>query len=513
MLYKLSLDEDQKAAAEARGSTLVVAGPGAGKTRVLLARVLHLLERGIPPERIFLLTFTVRARAELKQRLSALEVPIRAETFHAWAYDLLSEALGRPPRLLSEEEAREIAQRLARAQGLRLSSRKVLEGLRAGRPELESLRRDYLSYLSRNDLYDYLRLLLETPRHLQGRDFRGYVLLIDEYQDLSPEILSFLKIFSGAEFFLVGDPAQAIYGFRGARPESVHSFLKGFLPHLRIHHLRRSYRVPQTLLELAEGLREDPFGAGVRLTAVRPGGEARLLSFPTERAEAIGVAKEVTALLGGAFMESARGGGLPPGEVLVLARLRALLGPLKETLLREGLPVNEPELEAEEACQRLAEIAQGILSRSRGVEEALSEIEEILPGARALLSGLPTEALAARLLLLSSRDLLSPSREGLNLLTIHGAKGLEAEAVVLSGAEEGLLPLTVLPEADPAEEKRLLYVALTRAKRVFLATFSRKRTLFGKRLPGKPCPWLSALAREKKTLPSRRPRQVGLFGE
>ncbi|WP_168719542.1 UvrD-helicase domain-containing protein [Thermosulfurimonas marina] len=505
------LDEDQKRAVETPGSALVVAGPGAGKTRVLLARALHLLEASLPPERILLLTFTVRTRAELTERLSGLSAPVRAETFHALAYDLLSEALGHPPRLLSEEESLEIAGRLARSHGLRLSPRKVLEGLRAGRPEFEPLREEYLGYLSRNDLYDYLRILLEVPKRLSGRSFQGYALLIDEYQDLSPELLRFLTTFSRAEFFLVGDPAQAIYGFRGARPETVHAFLREFLPDLRVHYLRRSYRVPEEILRLAEGLREDPFGEGIRLSAERSGGKVRLLSFPSERAEAIGVAKEVAQLLGGAFMESSRGRGLPPGEVLVLARLRALLEPLKETLAREGLPVAEPEKEAEEARKRLSETAQRLLSRTQRPEEALFEVERLLPGARAWLSGLSAEELSARLLLLSTRDLLSPSRQGVNLLTIHGAKGLEAEAVVLAGAEEGILPLTVLPESDPEEERRLLYVALTRAKGSFLATFSRRRFLYGRRLSGRPTPWLSGLSREEKAPPRRRPRQVGLF--
>ncbi len=514
MGYKpLALDEEQRQAVTSSGSTLVVAGPGAGKTRVLLGRALHLLEGGLPPERIFLLTFTVRTRNELRERLSALGVSgIKVETFHALAYDLIYEATGSPPRLIPEEESEAVVRKLLKGHGLRLSPRRALERIYAGEEDLLPLRREYFAYLERNDLFDYYRLL-SSACELVKRDFAGHHLLIDEYQDLSPEILRFLTLFSRAAFFLAGDPAQAIYGFRGANPERLRAFLQEFLPDLRIRPLRRSYRVPERILEVAEGLREDPFGFGLTLSAVRSGGEIRGLRFATERSEAIGVAKEVARLLGGVYLETSGQSRLSPGDILVLARLRALLSPIKETLLREGIPVAEPEERAEEERRKLRELAERLSAGTISAETLRQELDRLSPHLKSLLEepGMERERLAARLRLVSTAELISASREGVNLLTVHGAKGLEAEAVILAGAEEGLFPLTVFPDADPAEEKRLLYVALTRARNTFVFTLSRTRTLFGKRLSGKVSPWLKGLPLKEEKPRPKRPAQGSLF--
>ena len=504
------LDEFQKRAAETPGPAMVIAGPGAGKTRLLLARVLHLLQKGVPPERIFLLTFTVKTCRELRERLSALGISgPRVETFHSLAYDLLYEAADAPPRLLSEEEATDLIQRLARKLKISGSPRKLLEAVRSGHPAYSSLRKAYLDYLSASDLYDYLRLLLAVPEKRPPFP-PGYQVLIDECQDLSPEIFRFLSLFPAEGLFLVGDPAQAIYGFRGADPRALKTFLEG-LPGLSIHTLALSYRVPERILATAESLREDLFSGSTSLKAVRAGGEIRGWFFPSEKAEAIGVAKLVAELTGGVYLERA-GEGLSPDEVLVLARLRAVLSPVKETLLREGLPVAEPEVEAEERRQKLLQLADRLAAGTLTPEEVLSEIRPLAPSLSDLFSGEERERLAARLRFLSTADLISVSREGVNLLTIHGAKGLEAEAVILVGAEEGLLPLELFPDTDPAEEKRLLYVALTRAKGRFFFTASGRRTLFGKRLPGRICPWLRhlPLTTDKGSRP-RRAVQQGLF--
>ncbi|MBX6422113.1 UvrD-helicase domain-containing protein [Thermosulfurimonas sp. F29] len=511
----LELDEDQRKAVAVSGSALVVAGPGAGKTRVLLGRALHLLGKGVPTERIFLLTFTVRTRQELRDRLSALGISgIRVETFHALAYDLIAEATGSPPRLVSEEEAEALVGKLLKKHGLKGSPRRVLEKIRAGDETLEPLRREYLEYLSARGLFDYYRLLLYAPEIVRA-DFSNCALLIDEYQDLSPEMLSFLRIFSGAEFFLVGDPAQAIYGFRGARPEILQTHLREIVPELRLLTLKRSYRVPEALLGMAEGLREDPFGLKVRLSAMRPGGTLKGLVFPTEKSEAVGVAKEVAALLGGVYLESSgRGGRVSPGDILVLARLRALLSRVREALLREGVPVAEPEERAAETLERLRSLAESFSSGALSRGDLAREVRALAPHVAELVlePDLERERISARLKLLSLADVISGSREGVNLVTIHGAKGLEAEAVVLVGAEEGLVPLTLFPDTDPSEEKRLLYVALTRARETFIFTVSRARTLFGKRLPGRPSPWLATVPlAEGAPRPVRRPAQGTLF--
>ena len=507
------LDPDQKAMVKAEGSVLVVAGPGAGKTRVLIARAAHLVDKGIPPDRVLLLTFTVRTRRELKERLAKAGLEgIRVETFHALAYDLLYETTGKPPRLAEEEELEGITKEVLRRTGLKLSPRKGLEKLYYGGEAFETARSEYLRYLAARGLYDYHRLLTEAER-LVRRDFSGYHLLIDEFQDLSPEIFAFLRIFRGAEFFLVGDPAQAIYGFRGARPEKLGAFLKEFLPELKVMALRKSYRVPEGLLRIAEGLRFDPFQLGISLTATRPGGEILGWRYPSVRAEAIGVAKMITDLLGGTRMETADYSDLSPGDLLVLARLRKVLGPLREALLKERLPVAEPEEEAQRRARFVRELARGAedpkLFREK-VSGLPADLKEDLGDI--LSEGLEKERLVARLRLISKADFLRPLATGINLLTIHGAKGLEARVVILVGAEKGLLPLELLQDSDPAEERRLLYVAFTRAREKFIFTTAPGRVLFGKKLSGKVSPWLKGIPQQEPRVSPRRPKQGALFG-
>ncbi len=506
--YKtLGLDPDQEKAATYPGSALVVAGPGAGKTRVLLARVLWLLDQGVPPEKIFLLTFTLRTRAELRNRIKTLGSPDpRIETFHALAYSLLAEASDQPPRLLSEEESLAFFKRLLKKDKSRLSPKRLLEFRGRERPEYQAFFQEYERYLEATHSYDYYRLLA-VFKGKRGT-FKDYHLLIDEYQDLSPEIIEFLKFFKGATFFLVGDPAQAIYGFRRADPQKLKPHLQTLSPDLKILFLSKSYRVPSRILEIAERWREDPFEIRHNLAASVEGGWVEGYAFSSEQSEAVGLAKEVSRLVGGTTLEKGQVRSYAPGDLLVLARLRQLLKPLKEAFLKEGLPLAEPEEEAQSRLQEIQKRLEGGLSRPRLTED----LQKIWPEASQFLDlEEEKEILLARLKLLRAPDLLKVSREGVNLLTIHGAKGLEAPVVILAGAEEGLLPFNLLPDSDLSEEKRLLYVALTRAKEGVVWSWAKRRFLFGRPLPGRVSRWLASLPFREPKRPRPKPAQQGLF--
>ncbi len=452
------LDEFQRQAVEAVGHALVIAGPGAGKTRVLLARALKLLEKGLDPERLFLLTFTVRTARELRLRLASRTVVV--ETFHALAYRLAREN-GHQPRLEEEEDYQR------------------LFDLAAGHP------------LEKEEVH----------------------LLVDEFQDLSPELVAFLRRFEKATFFLVGDPAQAIYGFRGARPEVALEFAFS-LPGVGLYHLPRSYRVPKKILEAALPLRDD-FGLQLpSLQAVVPDGEIWGESYPSPEKEARGVAKLVAGALGGLQMETSKR-GLSPGEVVVLARVRPLLTKVKEALLAEGIPVLDQgeqqklylgELETFLARACRASSKTDLLAHLPELSPTLrEEVAEVLVKARDL-----EESLAFLHFLKWEREILV-SRTAVNLMTIHQAKGLEFPLVILIGAEEGLLPFTFWPEVDEAEERRLAYVALTRSAQKFVFTTAKRRFLFGKRYHGKVSPYFSDLPCRESSPPRRVRRQKSLF--
>ncbi|NPB08920.1 MAG: ATP-dependent helicase [Thermodesulfobacteria bacterium] len=456
------LDEFQRKAVSSPGNTLVVAGPGAGKTRVLLSRAQDLLSRGLSPARLFLLTFTVRTAGELRRRLAAAGVNgATVETFHAFAYRLARD-LGRDPPALDEED-----------------DYRALFDLAAGHP------------------------LEEQEIHL----------LIDEFQDLSPELIEFLSRFRRATFFLVGDPAQAIYGFRGARPEVALDFARS-LPGLTVCPLLRSYRVPEVILRAALPLRDD-FGLGVaELEAVVPGGEIGGLAYAGVEAEAKAVAGLIVEALGGLQMEESRG-GLSPGQIAVVARVRRVLNPLKKALSARGVPVVSQE-EKKKQCQEelgaLCEKARGEKDRSSLLahlqdlpSEIVPEVEEIIASSRDL------DEVLFRLGLLRLQQEVLADQTAVNLMTIHEAKGLEFPLVILLGAEDGLLPLRFWPDTDEAEEKRLAYVALTRSAGRFVFTVAKKRHLFGQALSGKVSPYFSHLPLAEPRRKRQTRRQKSLF--
>ena len=494
-LKDLGLDEAQRKACLFPGQALVVAGPGAGKTRTLLGRALYLLEEGIPEEEVVLLTFTVKTASELRERLNSLGLSgVRVETFHGLAYELLRRE-GLRPRLATPEEQEAIFKDILRKKGypVRGALKRLERALATG--EEKDLVEAYEKRLSAEGLFDFRGLIREASRRNPYAQARLH-LLVDEFQDLNPELCQFLGSFKGATFFLVGDPAQAIYSFRGARPEVVKEFLAGL--RLKIFHLAKSYRVPQNILSFAEGLRDRTFEAPP-LEAQREGGRLALVSFKGPAEEARGVSRRVEALLGGVQLESSRL-GLSPGEVAVLSRVRRLLEPVKEALSLAGIPFEERDEGEAEALKALSEVKS--LAEAKEMASNIPELSFLLEKCQGL------DDLRFYLSLYALTASIRLKRKGVALLTVHETKGLEFKAVFLVGAEEGLMPFELMPDADPEEERRLAYVAVTRASEVFTASFTRQRTIFGKRLPGRPSPFFSSLPQEKASSSRpRRPRQ------
>ncbi len=519
MDYKIGpliLTQEQYQAARNPGHTLVVAGPGTGKTRTLLARVFHLLEEGLPSERIILLTFTLKTAQELRERLKTLGAEIRVETFHSLAYALCREK-GLRPRILEEKEREELIRELLKKEGFNpREARKVAEAFslvpegKAPPREWQELYKLYQKILRSEGLWDYERLLSESVGN--SLEEEPLHLLIDEFQDLSPGLVRFIKGFRRACFFLVGDPAQAIYGFRGGTPEVAQQFVFE-LPQTKILALTKSFRLPEKILTLAGDLRLDPFDTPA-LEAMHQGGLIKGYSFREAKAEAKGVAKLISELLGGLQMEAASL-GLSPGEIAVLARVRAILPPVYEALKQAGIPVRD---QGTEGATRLEEISS-ILKKGKNLQD-LTQFEVYLDHLSAslkeqlksiLLCSRDVEEFIFRISLLKTTDLIAKDKYAVSLLTIHEAKGLEFQAVILIGAEEGLLPFTIMPEVNKEEERRLAYVAVTRSAGRFYFTLAGRRFLFGKRLSGRISPYFASCPLEKSPSKVRQPRQKGLF--
>lgn len=554
---------------EDESPVFVAAGPGAGKTRILIGRLAHLLNAGLKPERLLALTFTRRAAEEMRERLAPAlptgqELPA-CETLHGLAWRLLNEeASARPevcvPLLLGEDAAlrvfaaanAQLERKLAHEHWQALSL--VRERNESPQGELALCAARYQARKKSLGLADYADLmawLLEKAPSLRGR-WRH--ILVDEAQDLSPVQLAAIRALlpaDGRGFFGIGDPDQAIYGFRGAAGQSAMS-LSSFWPKLRVLALGQSYRASQKVLDTARSLLQDGGQCGP-LSAVRKlSAELRLFSAPDSQAEAKWVARRARALIGatahslldanqGRAQASALDGTLAPGDIAVLVRLKAQIPPLLAALESAGVPCTAPageEFWRDEPCARFVAHAEECWRNSRQRGTGLASPQELLfsagfaaemggfessPDASAKIESLSLgtpwrslmrlwaecgswESFFSRLAWLDEAELVRSRAEQVRILTLHASKGLEFQAVFLPGLEHGLLPLDrgllfasdgqARAEADKEaelEERRLLYVGLTRAARGVFASFAASRRLYGRRLELAPSPFLQTI--------------------
>jgi DNA helicase-2/ATP-dependent DNA helicase PcrA len=500
------LNPAQRQAVLHSGPPLIVqAGPGTGKTRALTHRLAHLLaRRQVAPEEILALTFTRQAAGEMEGRIRGLlpDFPglkrLTVKTFHALGHQILQAQGGQAREVAPEEERRRLIRQAARQHKIPFSllekrithlkqSLKYPEDLEdANEPEAAAFKA-YEAQLLQAGLWDYEdliarpTLLLTRQPGLQEEYRRRYRhLLVDEYQDLNAaQYRLFLALAGGrAEIMVIGDPDQAIYGFRGASPRYFTRFLKDW-PDAVTLNFAETYRLPSPILEAARQVRA---AAGVRfgrLKTHRLGDEPLLLlERATPAAEARAIAREIDKLVGGlshlALEDAAvrHGGGEEKAgfrDVAVLYRLHALGPELERHLTAAGIP-----------CQ------------------------------------LPKESVGPEL------DGLDLAAEKVKLLSLHAAKGLEFPYVFIAGCEAGLIPWEPEGEGegDPEEENRLFYVGLTRASRQVFLTRARMRTLWGKKRRTLLSPLVKTItpdilqSQEESPAASRgRTRQPQLFSE
>ncbi len=313
MLDKL-LNSSQREAVEAiKGPVLVIAGPGSGKTRVIEYRVLNLIERGIKPESILLLTFTRRAAAEMLNRAAEHDPRARkvdGGTFHSFAYKLLKQygaQVGLPKNLmiLDEDDAQEALGRIAAKLGLYgqgfaeddrpksgfdrpgkfpkkntlrsvLSSsinknrsiesilEKEYEHLSQFAGDIEKVGKKYAEYKKENGYLDYDDLLSYAREVLGNEQIRNILsrkyefVMVDEYQDTNKLQggITYLLSSEHRNVMVVGDDAQSIYGFRGAYHENIMSFPEQFKD-CKVVKLESNYRSTQAILDLSNAVLEN----------------------------------------------------------------------------------------------------------------------------------------------------------------------------------------------------------------------------------------------------------------
>lgn len=531
------------------GAVLVTAGPGSGKTRVLTHRIAHLVcHAGAPPEQCLAITFTRRAAREMRERLARL-LPGRAAritvaTLHELGLRIVeehAERFGLGPELRVADE-REVEGLLGELLGLSAAKARTqrLAASRARRsPPTERTAEERALVLAQRELLrarglvdfdDLVALpaeLLEAQPALAARyQSRFGWISIDELQDLDGTQYRLLRLLAPphANLCAIGDPDQAIYGFRGAEPLVFERFAADW-PTVRRFALGRNYRSDGFIVRAAAEL----IGPGSRrerpLTAVLPSGRRLVLTeAPTERAEAELVVATIERLVGGhSFfsLDSGRSDGRGGsdygfGDFAVLYRTDAQAVPLCEALQRSGIPYERrshtPLLEeplAQELCARvvLGEAGSSVHARLQGAALALLEAGRAREPVEALARELAPLAAGCgddlgrwqrELALWQSMDGWDPHADRVSLLTLHAAKGLEFPVVLIVGCEQGLLPLRFgSRQAAPLEEeRRLLYVGMTRARSELYLSWAATRMSKGKPRVTGPSPLLRAVTDE-----------------
>jgi DNA helicase-2/ATP-dependent DNA helicase PcrA len=504
------LNAEQRRAVElVRGTVCILAGAGTGKTTTITRRIANQVASGaFGREEILAVTFTDKAAGELRARLHALGArTIQARTFHSAALAQLRyfapASVGRIlpskvvalknissflPRAYRFRPAGDLATEVEWARNRRIPSDRYVEELGERVPPIppdlmlkvyrryEQWKREH-GWTDFEDLLELAVRLFETDE-TAALEFRARyrAFTVDEYQDVNLLQQTLLELWLGGrdELCAVGDDNQSIYGFTGAGPEH----LLVLAARAQVVRLEENYRSTPQVLALAGRL------APPLRTALGNGPEPVVRPVATEEAEAELVVERIRAL------------DCPLEEVAVLCRTNARLVEFEQALAAAGIRTQGSAfLEREAARFVLRRLREGdvaaevrTLALSHGwletPQDGLGEREQTRQKDLALLVSLAEELRPAtadefRTALDRRFGSRGDERRGVHLLTYHGAKGLEFEAVFLPRLDERELPnRKARSEEELAEERRLLYVGITRAKRELTITWVGRPSRF-----------------------------------
>lgn len=608
MDYLENLNSEQKKAVIAtEGPVLIVAGAGAGKTKTMTHRIMHLIAKGVPPEKILAITFTNKAAKEMRERVlnlleSNLELrhlkrrPPFMSTFHSLGVQIIKEnaELLKLPRHFNifdksdskkalkdsltyvgvdpKEHLDKISHIISKEKGRGVS---VSDYMQNGAFDYTSelTKKSWSRYeevLKKEHALDFDDLLLKTlkllknhPDLLEKYQNRFLYIHIDEYQDTNKvqnEIVELLAK-KNRNICVVGDTDQNIYSWRGAEIKNMLHFEKTY-PDVQTFFLEQNYRSTKNILAVAnEIIEKNNFRIPKKLFTENTTGE-KISTFEgrNEIDEAHFIALKSKELIGG---------GVEPDNIAVLYRANFQSRVLEDAFLSYGVPyqmlgtkfferkeikdlvsyikaslnpqnisdfsriinipprgigkvtlqkiIEEKENELPESTKIKINNFRGLLNSfgsiltsekpsesikriiqasgiedmyKTGLEEDTDRLENIMELVTLATSydDYPKEEGLEKFLtdiaLASDQDSLDGKKNGVKLMTVHSSKGLEFEYVFISGLEADLFPHKKLSESrksgeDSEEERRLFYVAVTRAGKKLFLTWANTRTIFG----------------------------------
>ena len=618
------------------GPSLIIAGAGSGKTRVLTTRIAYMLANGVKPSSILALTFTNKAAREMRERIERMVGSearfIRMGTFHSVFSRILREnadKLGFPQsytiyepndvknlikgiikdKNLSEEryKPQAVAARISMAKNSLITPGAYIANAVLGAedremkmPDIGEIYNEYCIRCKRNGAMDFDDLLLQTnillrdaPEVLEAYQAQFKYILVDEYQDtnMAQYIIVRRLALKHSNVCVVGDDAQSIYAFRGAKIENILSFQRDY-PTTRVYKLEQNYRSTQTIVDAANSLIQHNSrrlekrcfsaaerGEKIRLVRVledsyepvevamdikdraRDGAEWRdfailyrtnkqhglfeaaltrrgipyrvykgmsllehkdvrkmlaylsliinpnddeafkhVINYPARgigdttvaRIEAIARTKglsmwhAVAELMSSTSLDSVervvvRKVGEFVRMIQELQALRAQMGVCdfgREVLARSGI-LHMLEAEKKPENDTSKDYLDQLLSMMSSFEEECAK--DIDEGLRDVEAEPSIDEWMQNIMLQTDQDSEDDGNR-VTLMTVHSAKGLEYDYVYIVGMEEGLFPSSRSVESlsDLEEERRLMYVAITRAKRAVMLSYAEMRRVWGK---------------------------------
>ncbi|MCK4389717.1 MAG: UvrD-helicase domain-containing protein [Desulfobacterales bacterium] len=639
----------QEAVQHIGGPLLIVAGPGTGKTFTLAHRIAHLLIKKVArPEQILAVTFTNKAAQEMAERFGKTlgdwdaVKRITIKTFHALCLDILRLEAGAlrtkqtvsilneadrirfvkgaipgayDDLIVSRFDPDEISDLICRVKQLLLLPEDDLSE-HVPPPLLDrfaSIYKAYQEILDQNRLLDFDDLIFKTVKLFETNQailekyrekFR--FISVDEYQDINYAQYRLIRLLSpqGHDICVIGDPDQAIYGFRGADVRYFHRFCEDY-PYAKRIHLEQNYRSTETILRASGqliGVDDTKSPQKTIWSGIHGARTLTVNELPTERAEAECIVKIIEQEVGGISHFSVDSGRIDGfshkkersfSDFAVLYRIKEQGKALEEAFARSGIPFQMLGKEKLQNCKGIMELiaylktgwslawdldVERILNfPSRGIGHgtihalkqwsktkgcplmtALGHSDRIsglkphlrrklriflkdLNQLKSLLNGMSVyeqihrildqfgimDAMCgnktfnedltafldlsrsfedrgvdflAHLALERAQDRYDPVAEKVSLMTMHAAKGLEFPVVFIAGCEDGLIPYRRKrgEQGDLLEERRLFYVALTRAQEKIYLTHAKRRLLFGQRTLQHPSPFLEAVEENLK---------------
>ena len=565
---KIQLSKTQKIILESEiFPTAVVAGPGTGKTFLLVEKIKHL-----KTSKIIAITFTKKSAEEIKTRLTQKIEFIG--TIHKLSLKILKQFYAQSFEIITPRDS------LFLLEELKITKKDLnkISFLKSSLIKNANVK-EYNSFLNNYNLLDLDDIIIKATEILQSnkkaQDFiknSADFLFVDEFQDVNKSQYLFIQTLSkilNNKIFIIGDPEQTIYQFRGSIDTIFETFSQDFSA--KTFFLKENFRSTTNIITVSNNLMNRDISAHSKRK-----GAVTYHTFPTELSEGIFVAKEISRLIGGQDMieahRLAKSQFYSFSDIAILVRTENQIPNLEYTLTKQGIPYKlkgavdffeEPSsvflihllkfLYQDNLLSFKILVTSKLLSLPKNqqtkilntksfnietdnsilkmlhtlcldknqfkndINSLLSKLNTVLPINENILSLAKKETKTLNFLntLLFHKDSDIEifknhyKKEGVSLVTMHSAKGLEFPVVFLPGIEEGIIPY----KKDEIEsEKKLFYVALTRAKEILYITNVKKRKIYNKIEEREPSQFLLNLPLTQKIVKMKsKEEQLKLF--